>query len=61
MCSWTSPSNLGEYPTVEISPKPVAPLLQYLSRTENRFVHFATSQRDGEASRNASRRYARTD
>jgi predicted O-methyltransferase YrrM len=33
---------------VEISPKPVAPLLEYLSRTENRFVHFATSQRDGE-------------
>jgi predicted O-methyltransferase YrrM len=33
---------------VEISPEPVAPLLQYLSRTENRFVHFATSQRDGE-------------
>jgi predicted O-methyltransferase YrrM len=33
---------------VEISAKRVAPLLQYLSRTENRFVHFATSQRDGE-------------
>jgi hypothetical protein len=33
---------------VEISPKPVAPLLHYLSRTENRFVHFGTSQRDGE-------------
>jgi predicted O-methyltransferase YrrM len=33
---------------VEISPKPVAPLLDYLSRTENRFVHFATSQCDGE-------------
>jgi hypothetical protein len=33
---------------VEISPQPVAPLLQYLSRTENRFVHFATSQCDGE-------------
>jgi spermidine synthase len=33
---------------VEISPKPVAPLLQYLSRTENRFVHFATSQCDDE-------------
>lgn len=33
---------------VEISPKPVTPLLHYLSRTENRFVHFATSQRDGE-------------
>jgi predicted O-methyltransferase YrrM len=26
-------------PAVEISPKPVAPLLQYLSRTEDRFVH----------------------
>jgi predicted O-methyltransferase YrrM len=33
---------------VEISPRPVAPLLQYLSNTENRFVHFATSQRDSE-------------
>ncbi len=33
---------------VEISPKPVAPLLDYLSRTENRSVHFATSQRDGD-------------
>jgi predicted O-methyltransferase YrrM len=33
---------------VEISPKPIAPLLQYLSRTENRFVHFATSQCDDE-------------
>jgi len=33
---------------VEISPQPVAPLLQYLSRTENRFVHFGTSQCDGE-------------
>jgi len=33
---------------VEISPQPVAPLLYYLSRTENRFVHFATSQCDGE-------------
>jgi predicted O-methyltransferase YrrM len=33
---------------VEISPKPVVPLLHYVSRTENRFVHFATSQRDGE-------------
>jgi predicted O-methyltransferase YrrM len=36
---------------VEISPKPVAPLLQYLSRTEDRFVHFATSQRDSESLR----------
>jgi cephalosporin hydroxylase len=33
---------------VEISPQPVEPLLQYIVRTENRFVHFATSQRDGE-------------
>jgi predicted O-methyltransferase YrrM len=33
---------------VEIRPQPVAPLLQYLSRTENRFVHFGTSQCDGE-------------
>jgi predicted O-methyltransferase YrrM len=33
---------------VEISPKPVPPLLEYLSRTENRFVHFATSQCDGD-------------
>src|SRR5207248_4900316 len=27
---------------VDIRPKPVAPLLDYVSRTENRFVHFAT-------------------
>src|SRR5438067_13782002 len=33
---------------VEISPKPVAPLLDYLSRTENRSVHFGTSQCDGD-------------
>jgi predicted O-methyltransferase YrrM len=33
---------------VEISPKPVEPLLEYISRNENRFVHFATSQCDGE-------------
>ena len=33
---------------VDIRPKPVAPLLDYVSRTENRFVHFATSQCDGE-------------
>ena len=33
---------------VEISSKPVAPLLAYVSRTENRFVHFATSQCDGD-------------
>src|SRR6266404_1236897 len=33
---------------VEISPKPVAPLLDYLSRTKNRFVHFGTSQCDGD-------------
>jgi predicted O-methyltransferase YrrM len=33
---------------VEISAKPVRPLLEYLSRTENRFAHFATSQSDGE-------------
>lgn len=32
---------------IEISPKPVAPLLDYLTRTKNRFVHFATSQCDG--------------
>src|ERR1041385_1076190 len=29
---------------VEISPEPVVPLLQYISRSENRFVHFGTSQ-----------------
>lgn len=34
---------------VEISPKPVAPLLEYISRTENRFVHFGASQSDREA------------
>ena len=33
---------------VEISPHPVAPLLDYVSRTENRFVHFGTSQCDGD-------------
>jgi cephalosporin hydroxylase len=33
---------------VEIGSEPVAPLLHYLSRTENRFVHFGTSQCDGE-------------
>jgi spermidine synthase len=33
---------------VEIRAKPVAPLLDYLSRTENRSAHFATSQCDGE-------------
>jgi predicted O-methyltransferase YrrM len=33
---------------VEINPKPVPPLLRYVSGTENRFVHFATSQHDGE-------------
>ena len=33
---------------VEISSKPVAPLLDYVSRTENRFVHFGTSQCDSE-------------
>jgi predicted O-methyltransferase YrrM len=36
---------------VEISPKPVPPLLHYLSSTENRFVHFATSQGDQETLR----------
>jgi len=38
----------GRMSAVEISPRPIAPLLQYLSRTENRFVHFATSQCDDE-------------
>src|SRR6266480_7200845 len=33
---------------VEISPQPVSPLLDYLSRTENRSVHFGTSQCDGD-------------
>jgi cephalosporin hydroxylase len=33
---------------VDMWPKPVEPLLQYLSRSENRFVHFATPQHDGE-------------
>lgn len=33
---------------VEIGSKPVVPLLDYLSRTENRFAHFGTSQCDGE-------------
>lgn len=33
---------------VEISSKPVAPLLDYVARTKNRFVHFGTSQSDGD-------------
>jgi predicted O-methyltransferase YrrM len=33
---------------VEISPRPVAPLLHYISGRKDRFVHFGTSQRDGE-------------
>ncbi|MGB9475083.1 MAG: CmcI family methyltransferase [Candidatus Udaeobacter sp.] len=33
---------------VDISSKPVAPLLDYVSRTKDRFVHFATSQCDGD-------------
>ena len=33
---------------VEISSRPVAPLLDYVSRAENRFVHFGTSQCDNE-------------
>src|SRR5438128_12371815 len=33
---------------VEIGSEPVPPLLDYISRTENRFVHSATSQCDGE-------------
>ena len=31
---------------VEISPKPVAPLVQYVEDKEGRFVHFSTSQSD---------------
>jgi predicted O-methyltransferase YrrM len=34
---------------VDISPEPVGPLLHYISGTEFRFVHFATSQCDDEA------------
>jgi predicted O-methyltransferase YrrM len=33
---------------VEITPKPVEPLLDYLSRTENRSIHFGISQCDGD-------------
>jgi hypothetical protein len=33
---------------VELRPQPVEPLMHYVSRTENRFVHFATSQGDDE-------------
>ena len=33
---------------VEISPRPVVALLQYLSCAENRFVYFGTSQCDDE-------------
>jgi predicted O-methyltransferase YrrM len=34
---------------VEISPQPVAPLMRYVSKTQNRFVHFSTSQSDHQA------------
>ena len=33
---------------VDISQQPVAPLLRYLADKEGRFVHFSTSQSDGE-------------
>ena len=33
---------------VDIRPQPVEPLLHYVSRNENRFVHFGISQQDGE-------------
>jgi predicted O-methyltransferase YrrM len=33
---------------VDIGPHVVEPLMHYLSRTKNRFVHFKTSHRDGE-------------
>ena len=33
---------------VDIRPQPVEPLLHYVSRNGNRFVHFGTSQQDGE-------------
>ena len=33
---------------LDIRPQPVEPLLHYVSRNENRFVHFGTSQQDGE-------------
>src|SRR5213596_4159466 len=33
---------------VEISPKPVAPLLRYVAAMESRFVHFSTSQSNRE-------------
>ena len=36
---------------VEISPKPVESLLDYVSHSENRFVHFGKSQCDGETLR----------
>lgn len=46
---------------VDIRPKPVEPLLEYVSRTENRFVHFATSQRNGEMLREIVRSEVVTD
>ncbi len=33
---------------VELSPQPVAPLMRYIGATQNRFVHFSTSQSDRE-------------
>jgi predicted O-methyltransferase YrrM len=36
---------------VDIRQKPVEPLLDYVSHSENRFVHFGTSQCDGETLR----------
>jgi hypothetical protein len=33
---------------VELSPQPVAPLMRWIGATQNRFVHFSTSQNDRE-------------
>jgi predicted O-methyltransferase YrrM len=33
---------------VELSPQPVTPLMRYIDATQNRFVHFSTSQSDRE-------------
>ena|SRR5215831_1654065 len=41
----------GRISAVEIRAQPVAPLLDYVARTENRFIHFATCQCDDEALR----------
>jgi hypothetical protein len=51
MCPWTRYPNLAECLQSRFVSKPVTPPLDYVSRTENRFVHFAASQCDGDTLR----------